>query len=738
MRSFSFFSKYSLQHLSLHFDGVRVSGGLPPDIPELCRECSDHVLSVTGFQINIRQKHHNFLIDEVRRLSSTIEPCKTLKDYYRKDGNCIPAAIKLIHGTPSAVDLALADDQAEENVRAATRRYRSYFKSAELCRVQLAATQGCDIRKPGKYLIHSEPSGRPHCNGAVIREGGADMVFYTCDEKITLSVTKFRQAVAASVDKQLLCTFEIVGGVEGANSDLLQLQAGAGICASESEADSDDGDARTSELEAEDVVHVGDELLSILEREVQTTKLSALAPEYRSRMQCPLCPFRYFGSNRGARWESHLVGYHTSLKQFCCSGTKQLKIVMALFNSDRTLGIASCSYLERSATILRNSVEPALDSGRNDIDRFIRLAFAGDGPIYRSVEWVEKERNLRRVGNILYTKEFADMVYQELILHESKVKAMLPRLYLRASLAGNELGSLYPSHCRHWWPIVEDIFASPPVQEKQSAHLESMLAREEFEVVSLDSTCKVTFSLCGQASWRAPAAIRRQAAISEEDSNRRVLTVRGRTGFVLLMAPMRSEAPLVIAETLRDCLSDRFLRQIRHIFIDDPKPVTFQDFSRVCPNLVSVSLDTTHLPIVYEYASYRKRTPGSRALRAIMCKFNRADTSKGSHSWGCVYHGWELRRLDDEEETMRRRILNSSMSAARARRVLTGLNCEVPFYSRVEFIESLAALSKMYADEMNKVATGTNKKLRTILYNAANSPRIEWYWNNIRIRHYVS
>lgn len=40
---------------------------------------------------------------------------------------------------------------------------------------------------------------------------------------------------------------------------------------------------------------------------------------------CRLCPFRGFAQRD--RLRDHVVTYHTERKQFCCSGTKQLKVV---------------------------------------------------------------------------------------------------------------------------------------------------------------------------------------------------------------------------------------------------------------------------------------------------------------------------------------------------------------------------------------------------------------------------
>ena len=189
----------------------------------------------------------------------------------------------------------------------------------------------------------------------------------------------------------------------------------------------------------------------------------------------------------------------------------------------------------------------------------------------------------------------------------AEVKSMLPRLMLRAFESDNMLSGLYPSHCRHWWPLIEDIFFSPAVKSVQDRMFATMLARDEFTTVSLDATCQVCFRLVGQASWRAPADVRRAAAFDDDTSKRKVLTVRGRTGFVSLMKPMANERDQTVADTLSSHLRRPCLLQTRFVFSDDPSANLHGSLKGVMPNLEAVCLDTTHLAMVYEYATWRKR-----------------------------------------------------------------------------------------------------------------------------------
>jgi hypothetical protein len=87
-----------------------------------------------------------------------------------------------------------------------------------------------------------------------------------------------------------------------------------------------------------------------------------------------------------------------------------------------------------------------------------------------------------------------------------------------------------------------------------------------------------------------------------------------------------------------------------------------------------------------------RRTPGSRMLRVIMDKFSRVDSSKSSSYWGAPFDGSGERDFDAEEDLARRRILQGSLSLNRAEHVLQAVDPTCPFYSRIEFIEALAAL----------------------------------------------
>jgi hypothetical protein len=115
---------------------------------------------------------------------------------------------------------------------------------------------------------------------------------------------------------------------------------------------------------------------------------------------------------------------------------------------------------ERSAAILQSSVQPALSSTVNPIDKCIRLVLTESGPMYKSLLEVETAPHFRRVGNMFYTHGFAELLRAEVMVHHARVRSFLPRLVMQACAHNNELTCLFPGN-KYWWPLVEDIFSSP-------------------------------------------------------------------------------------------------------------------------------------------------------------------------------------------------------------------------------------------------------------------------------------
>ena len=210
---------------------------------------------------------------------------------------------------------------------------------------------------------------------------------------------------------------------------------------------------------------------------------------------------------------------------------------------------------------------------------------------------------------------------------DCKVRSIWPRLHLRALESGNVLGNLYPTHTRFWWPLVEDVFSSPPFNVLERRLVFALEEAREYTAISLDGTLKICMRVKGQEQANRSSHVRNSAPFGDDVAHRRVLTVRGRTGAVLAMSPVPSEESDVIAAVLAASLSPEARAQVQYVATDAPSRKLCSELQDVCPSLKGLTLDPVHLAIKYEYASANKRTAGSKTLRLALQRMTRVDTS---------------------------------------------------------------------------------------------------------------
>ena len=90
-----------------------------------------------------------------------------------------------------------------------------------------------------------------------------------------------------------------------------------------------------------------------------------------------------------------------------------------------------------------------------------------------------------------------------------------------------------------------------------------------------------------------------------------------------------------------------------------------------------------------------------------------------------------------EENKYRTMILDFSMDDQEVNVTLSGLQPNLPFAPRVEFIKCNAALCAKYKHEVSRKAAGPNKEIYKILWSACSPDRIEWLMNHIKPRQSV-
>jgi hypothetical protein len=377
-----------------------------------------------------------------------------------------------------------------------------------------------------------------------------------------------------------------------------------------------DDDAKFSLWDADDetCVHPGNHLLELLKHEVErTSKEGFNFAREGSQFRCHLCPWRTF------RWKSrvlhHISKYHSEENQYVASGTKQLKVITALYDHDATFAEEyKGKYLARSALLLRSTVKPGIDPNNNEVRNEIRMILDVTGPSFVNTDALQKNVHCRRCGNLYYTKSFAETLRTELLLSHAKMKPVISSMIRKAIEAGNPLASLYPAHVKSWWPIVEDIFFSGEVCKLEDRLRSALVRQSEMKYISIDATMRCCFSILDQ-----------QGQLS---NRRKVLTVRGRTGAVLIIHPLRGDDTKSVVSFMETEWSEDIRNRVQYIGVDNPSRRMWTSFSTIFPHLEIIVLDLTHLPITYEYGFWRKRTHGSKMLRALMTKFTVVDFSK--------------------------------------------------------------------------------------------------------------
>ena len=184
------------------------------------------------------------------------------------------------------------------------------------------------------------------------------------------------------------------------------------------------GDQSESDGLGGDHAAVEGQLRDALECEVALAIASVAALGGGSRVDsghaCPLCPFRRFA--QVASLVKHLERAHAHERGCVASGTKQKRLVYALYDSDVLAGRDPMDLLCRSASAMRESVVPALPPHQNAIDKLVRLVLAEDGPEYRNAAWLGSSSLVRRVGNLYYTRGFANLLFREIMMAKGRLQ----------------------------------------------------------------------------------------------------------------------------------------------------------------------------------------------------------------------------------------------------------------------------------------------------------------------------
>jgi len=481
-------------------------------------------------------------------------------------------------------------------------------------------------------------------------------------------------------------------------------------------------------------VDVAEDLAKLLKDEHEACYLKITKRKFAGPFACPHCPARVFGSKRSLC--NHFSVNHEPEDNFVASGTKQVNVIQALFDNDRLTRREQADYLRRSADFMRRTIQPPLECSRNLIDRDIVMVLDHDGPRYCNRSAIVQSARHRRIGYTYYSKTFADLLMREAILHHGKGKTMIARICVIMVERGCEVISLLPTHTRQWLGILEDVFRSPFVVALHERLFAECVHYGELQHISIDGTIRIVRRIKGQADYRCSAAVRNACPIPDDSAKRRVISITGRAGSVLGLHLVKDETGPVIAALLEGQWGDVHRRHIISVCTDAPSRSLYHELKSVAPNLEYLALDPVHLPIVYEHAFYKKKTEGSKVLRALMHKFNKV-TSADVPEWGPAYAGDHHVEPSKREAVLRLSILDHSYGKKKAQFLLEHLDLEEPWRAPLDFVEALAAFSALFEADLGRRTHLGGVALRRLLFNAAAPGRTQWYFNNQRLRHSI-
>ena len=264
-----------------------------------------------------------------------------------------------------------------------------------------------------------------------------------------------------------------------------------------------------------------------------------------------------------------------------------------------------------------------LDHGRDNINGELRSVLTGRGPkcVNKKAVSTDGSLHVRRVVNLYYTWCFANMVYREVVMppgparrgHEVRAAADCnvgwrpgqPRAREQQVHVEGGAGCLHVS----------------PARALVTEHLQEFSKEGEFHTLSIDCTVKIALATIGQAPQAHVRKRPSAAAFAESERRRKVLTVRGLTGAVLLLSCVREESADEMAQALQKGISTDHRQRVKFVATDKPSSKMFVVLKQALPNLQCLNLDTVHVSMRYESAIVCSKSARSFMLRRLMSKF---------------------------------------------------------------------------------------------------------------------
>jgi len=756
-------------HLSHHHDSLRMDRSIINSAAVLeedgpMGDQSDSVIdqSLRLFEMFIRQginftvqlslREHRCVEDLLGELGG-VTPAPVDQRVLVAQGNCIPLALTRVKGwTVVPLEILSALEAEVSASQPDPLETRSYHQCQKIFGLNLMGSLDIANGKLSQWLIHTNNYKKgPHCFALEFCESGNIATIWNRETKYETDWTILEGLLKSSVDHMHISYFLVCDSghspFDGQQSlELLELRAGAGTSKSTSgsktrsvhnELLADPSDlAGAHDSEDEAVVHVDAVLRTRLKSELDKTlrlfdkqKADKRATCVNHGWACGLCPDYY--TDRVSYFAAHLKRHKTA-PYGILSGFKQLKCVKGFFDHDTIVGTLRRDYLRRSAQAVNVTSVPGVV-----VDRAIKLVLDVSGPRFVPMATRAVDDQLRCVGYTYYSRGFANQLLSNAMYVDGRLSKLRPLFIRQARDCECELWSLIPIKVDVWAKLCEDVFFSPSVLTILDALHEQCHRFNEYMYLQMDCTVRVAFNIRGQGSYRDSCESRALEAFGDDEALHRACVVRGRTGAVLHLDLVASEESSKLVDALRASIPERYRPQTVIIAVDNACFKLLGELQQLFCCLKFLLLDPIHLVIVYKQCFGNKMSAGMVVLRVIMNKFNKIDLTKHHSYWGDAHPCALSQRSDPRVSIMRNKILKGSMPFATAKRIIIELNPDTPWYTPIEFVETMSAFTALYRHEHTRKTHIKSKKLYVVLWSATDNDRVQWYFNNIRARHWM-
>ena len=491
--------------------------------------------------------------------------------------------------------------------------------------------------------------------------------------------------------------------------------------------------------------------------------------------RCPLCPFHSFAMhpcNFRKNYNSHLDYQHApsngvtcrNVELSCTRSQTVWRCAREIFDNESMSGHYAGYYLRRACEYFRESVRlPAGQRTHTSMDRkdnhSMVLVLGDHGPAYHmkstvatssayrqlySDDSVRTDPNAPPTKTHYYTKGFAELFTKAMLMHSGSVHEARRELVRTFNVSGNPLANMMPqsdgdaaTH-KFWRRLTDELIFGEHMTARLINHLGVLSQLDEFAVVNMDCGLRPFRCIKGQADYRAEKDKRQQALYGDNESITRYCTIAGRTGGIGLCCPILTESGVCCSNAVIDNWRKEWRERVQYCGTDNATGELETSMLVAYPNMIALFQDPLHPCFKLEHGLKHKRIPATNKFRKIMAKFSALNPDTLPASWGPFYTTDMDIQYTQAEKRARQSILDRSMPAAKAAKMIADINPKMPFANRIEFFQLLAAFVIVYPSMALRRTRDRQRKHMYIYIHGLTAPAtVEYLFNGLRMLHTI-